>query len=157
MLTAERLHEMVHYDPELGRFTWLKSNSVCIKVGTEAGAKPDHKGYRRIQIDGKRYKAQNLAWLYMTGAWPENEVDHKDRDCGNNRWENLRPATRKQNCENRRPWGSSGIRGVSKEGGKWFARIRHNGVSKRIGTFSCVDDAIAARKAAEDRLFTHHV
>lgn len=156
MLTAERLREMVHYDPETGRFTWLKSNSVCIKVGTEAGARSDHKGYRRIQIDGKRYKVQVLAWLYMTGQWPENEVDHKDRDGGNNRWVNLRPATRKQNCENRRPWGQSGIRGVFKEGNKWAARIRHNGVSRRIGTFETADSAIAARRAAEDQLFTHH-
>ena len=157
MLTIERLKEVVSYAPSTGRFVWLQANSACVKVGDEAGSGRDSKGYRRIQIDGVRYRAHRLAWFYMTGRWPPDEIDHKDLDTSNNRWANLRLATRKQNNENRSGWARSGCKGITSHGRKWRARIRHNGVQTHLGLFPSKDAAVAARREAEQRLFTHAI
>lgn len=159
MLTHARLLEVVCYDPLTGRFTWLISNSVRVRVGSEAGAGRNSRGYRRIQIDKRRYAAHVLAWFYMTGQWPAEEIDHWNRDTGDNRFTNLREATRKQNNENKRQYARStpGTRGVYSEGQKWRASVRHNKRQIHLGSFDAVEDAQAARRAAEDQLFTHHV
>jgi hypothetical protein len=71
-----------------------------MKPGDIAGTtRPD--GRRQISIDNLTYLASRLAWLYMTGRWPKEEIDHIDRDKGNDRWENLREATHQQNQLNR--------------------------------------------------------
>lgn len=93
-LTAERLREVIHYDPVTGIFTWVAS-------GKRAGTAPTKtRLYRRIGIDGGEYLEQVLAVLYMTGRWPADEVDHDNRDKIDNRRVNLREATRGQNQAN---------------------------------------------------------
>jgi len=113
-LTQERLKELLWYVPEVGTFIWLVDRSNKVKARTIAGTVSSG-GYRSIKIDGKQYQAQNLAWLYMTGEWPAGLVDHKDNDCGDNRWENLRLATHQQNMFNRtlNKNNKTGIKGVS--------------------------------------------
>lgn len=158
-LTQEYLKSILRYDPETGVFTWLvKRNSRGGKVRPGAPAGQVNKyGYLVIGIDGERHFAHRLAWLYMTGAWPEDEVDHENRMPGDNRWINLRPATSTQQkintgmrCDN-----SSGIRGVWFDAPrrKWSARI---GVEKRkifLGRFDSIDLAAEARRLAELRYF----
>lgn len=89
----------------------------------------------------------------------KHHVDHKDRDGLNNRRSNLRSATHKQNCENfgLRKDNISGCKGVSwdKQLSKWRARIKHNYKTIHLGVFEDLDDAIAARKKAERKYFTH--
>ena len=90
---VERVKELLHYDPDTGIWTYAKARRR-IRVGNIAGC-PVSEGYRSIQIDGKGYVTHRLAWLYMTGEDPgEMEVDHIDRDRGNNRFSNLRLLTR---------------------------------------------------------------
>jgi hypothetical protein len=74
MLTVTRLREVLHYDPITGIFTWLVSLSN--HVGKVAGSL-DGTGRVRIRVDGREYGAHRLAWLYMTGNWPVNEIDHR--------------------------------------------------------------------------------
>jgi len=156
-LTQKRLKELLHYDPETGVLTWLEDRGGRAKEGTTAGALST--GYRRPMVDGRRYLAQRLIWLYMTGEWPVSQVDHEDRDRSNNRWKNLRPATKKQNGENRglNRNSTSGVRGVSwDERLQGFrARIFHNGESVFLGIHSTIIDAAAARISAERQMFTH--
>lgn len=158
--TAEEARELLDYCPETGIFRW-KVKVMCFAggrlPGDEAGTAKD--GYRQIKIFGRQYRAHHLAWLFMTGEWPPRgvDIDHSSRDRSDNRWANLRLATRSQNnlnVEAPRSDNTSGHRGVHRNRGNgWYARIT---VSKRIIHLGCFDtkqEAIAARKRAE---ITHY-
>lgn len=122
------------------------------RIGTVAGAIKSNAGreqYRVIRIDRVLYRANRLAWLYMTGAWPIHEVDHKDRNSLNDRFDNLREATRSQNGANtnKKKGCSSKYRGVTKHKNKWMAQISKS-ASKRdnkyLGLFENEEDAAKA-------------
>lgn len=155
MITAERLRELLHYDPETGVFTRLSCRCHSELLGQPAGCL-DSKGYIRIRVDGRKYRAHRLAWLYMTGFWPEDDVDHKDVDPSNNRWANLRKATKAQNTRNsRRPANNtSGYKGASWNiaAQKWVGTIGHNGEKIYLGCFDTPEAAHAAYCAAAQRL-----
>ena len=151
-ITADRLRELLHYDPNTGLFTWKVSPSHSVEVGTFAGS-CYRKGYIKIQIGRRRYSAHRLAFLYMKGEWPTDHVDHRDRNTSNNRWSNLRDATNAQNILNRgrQTNNTSGRAGVhwAANMGKWQARVALNGTRVNLGYFDKIEDAIAARLAAE--------
>lgn len=157
MLTAQHLRRFLTYDPATGAFRWRvrlgRGAPGCI-----AGAQ-HHSGYVQIGIHGRLYFAHQLAWLYVKGAWPSRELDHRNRVRHDNRWENLRPATRKQNGENTtlRRDNSSGIKGVYwvQRVGLWTASITHHGTPIYLGHFRSKAAAGEARRAAEKRYFTH--
>ena len=75
MLTANRLRKVLSYAPTTGIFRWKMSPSSRAPVGAIAGAK-NGRGYRQIRIDGRPYSASRLAWLYMTGKWPNSEISY---------------------------------------------------------------------------------
>ncbi len=110
-------------------------------------------------IDGASHDLHRIAWLYVKGEWPVDEIDHKDRDKQNNKWLNLRPATRKQNLENVgvRAHSKSQIKGVyfDPKRKKWCAYIDHEKRRRHLGRFVEAADAQAARVAAEKIFFTH--
>jgi hypothetical protein len=100
MITAERLREVLHYNPETGQWHWLVTLSNRAMAFAEAGS---HRRRRdiTIRVDGTEYKAHRLAWLYMTGEWPPDQIDHKNLCRADNRWDNLRLANNSQNNANR--------------------------------------------------------
>lgn len=159
MLTQKRLKEVLNYCPETGVFTRKIRTSNRVKVGAPAGCTTSQ-GYVAIRVDRRRYKAHRLAWLYVHGVWPNNDIDHDDRDRSNNRIDNLRDVTHKQNHENTglRDDNTSGFRGVSSEPrtSKWVARIMHHGKQVNLGTFPTPESASEAYEAMRDRLYTHH-
>jgi hypothetical protein len=148
----------LRYDPTTGIFVWSKSPARVIKAGTVAG-RLGRDGYIAIQIKGRLYFAHRLAWLYVNGVWPKNQIDHINGNRSDNRIENLREATRKQNGENRRVVSTtrSGKTGVTwnERYGVWYARIMHNKKPIHLGAFKNLDAAIAVRVAAEQSMFTH--
>lgn len=150
-LTAEQLREVLHYDGDTGAFVWLVSLAQKIKVGDRAGTIHSN-GYRKITIKGRRYLAARLAHLYMTGEWPEHLMDHRDGDRSNDRWENLRPATRNQNNANRRRL-KSGLKGAYCWNGRWFSSIEVDGKAIYLGSFPSEFDAHAAYVKAAERCF----
>lgn len=156
MLTQERLKELLHYDPETGVWRWIKIThpSGRTKVGSIAGT-PYTRGYRRIIVDGKKYRSARLAVLYMTGKWPPDGVDHRDGDTSNDRWTNLRCATQSQNGGNmRRPvTNTSGFKGAVLSKGKYTARIRVNQKRISLGVFATAAEAHAAYVAAAQKEF----
>ena len=145
MLTAERLKELLLYDPETRAWIWLIPTSNRVASGAMAGRKGGC-GYWQIGIDGKRYPSARLAFLYMTGKWPSAYIDHVDRDSDNNRWANLREATNSQNMANRPKASSntSGYKGVTwaRRDKKWAAQIMVNGRWIGLGYF--VDPKLAS-------------
>lgn len=92
----------------------------------------------------------------MTGAWPEREVDHRDGDPKNNRWNNLRLATSSQNKMNgvRRSDNTSGYRGVwfEKRRSHWVAEILADGIKRHLGSFPTAEAAAAAYAEAAARI-----
>lgn len=155
MLTVERLHDVLRYDPATGVFTWLISPAQNTRVGSVAGATSG--GYRLIRVDGRRYKAHRLAWFYMTGEWPLSRIDHKDTNRGNNIWTNLRLATNSQNKANmgKRADNKSGYKGVRwyEQTKKWNAQIRCQGKNRNLGYFTDPEKAHAAYCEAAVKLF----
>lgn len=144
-ITQVQLKELLHYDPETGIFTRLRGKGK----GTIAGTL--HHGYIEIRAGGPIYGAHRLAWLYVHGELPENEIDHRDGNRSNNRISNLREATRQDNNINRkRPkHNASGIKGVflEKRYGTWTAQITHNGNQMNLGSFKTKEEAAAVLTA----------
>lgn len=146
MITQEYLKSILHYDQNSGIWTWIN--------GAEAGSLYAD-GYIVIRIDLKRYKAHVLAWLYMENEWPETEgfeVDHKDLNRSNNKWNNLRIGTRSDNLGNhdKNSNNKSGIKNVhwNKQKHKWTVQVCH----KHVGHFDTLEEAgKAAKKAADER------
>jgi HNH endonuclease/AP2 domain len=145
-LTADDLRRVLNYNPNTGEFTWLIARRAS-EVGTRAGCiRAD--GYSQIGIGGSRYLAHRLAWLYMKGVWPSEQIDQIDRNRSNNSWLNLRPATNTQNQGNR--LAVSGIRGVYFDKGcqKWRAQIFIDNHPKHLGVFATANEAREAYNKA---------
>lgn len=147
ILDQSFLKEYFHYDEYTGVFTRIKM-LYGVKIGDVAGCKT-HNGYIEIKINGKSYGAHRLAWLYMTGDWPINHIDHINSNGTDNHWKNLRDVTRTVNLQNqRKPQAhnkTSGLLGVhfEKESGKFKAQIKHEGKKKNLGRYSTAAEAYA--------------
>ena len=156
-LTRKKLKEKLHYDPLTGDFT-RRFSVRGFKIGSIAGS-IDYQGYRTIGINGQEYKAHRLAWFYITGRWPRNEIDHLDHIRDNNRWLNLRSATRLENIRNRSISikNKSGVLGVhwSLKHNKWIARISVSNKRIYLGVFDDIDMAAKARKKADKKYGFH--
>ena len=152
-LTAERLRERVSYDPETGVFRWRARQFGRMKAGDLAGYfRKD--GYLRIKLDRHDYLGHCLAWLYMTGEWPVDEVDHKNRITSDNRWDNLRAATRKQQHRNKGTWARSGLKGAYQaKTGRWAARIKLGGKVRHLGYFDTAEAAHIAYVTQAEKTF----
>lgn len=144
-ITAQRLRDLLAYCPETGVFTNRVTRGARAIVGAVAGSR-GAVGYVEIRVDRVLYYAHRLAWLYMTGEWPSEVIDHRDADRANNRWSNLRSVTRGVNQENRRVaarTNKSGFLGVAvdKRRGGHRATIVVRGKQKHIGSFESAADA----------------
>lgn len=160
MITQQELKQLIHYDPETGDFTW-KVNRGKAAPGKLAGhiCFKNTKQYRIIGVNGRIDRAHRLAWLYMTGSWPTDEIDHINGDGTDNRWVNLRQVDRQENCRNMRihNHNTSGVAGVSwrHQRSSWRAYIMIDNKQKNLGHFTDFFEAVCARKSAENRLGFH--
>lgn len=154
MLSHDDLLSRLHYDPETGIFTY-RGGVFGKNQGQVAGTvRPD--GYVTIIVRRRPYAASRLAWFYVHGRWPQGDIDHKDRNPGNNRLSNLREATRTQNNFNTRVRADSrtGVKGVSlhRASGLYFASIKLNGRVHSLGYHRTIEDAARARRDGEARI-----
>lgn len=156
MITKKYLKSRLNYNSKTGIFTWktvMKHSNR--RIGDIAGTLDNH-GYIKIKIYRTIYPAHRLAFLYMTGFVPEF-VDHKDRNKSNNKWNNLREATRSQNAANKgknkdctnRYKGITHFNNTTKK--KWTAQIKVNEKHIHIGCFKTQKEAARAydKKALE--------
>lgn len=158
-LTQERLKALLHYDPATGIFTWVGSKSRRVKNGSRAD-RPNDKGYRVLKIGERVFYCHRLAWLYTTGAWPTDRVDHINLDKGDCRWANLRAATFAENLRNRGPNknAKSGLKGAYRKhdalrAKPWSSAIHVGGKVIHLGTFSTPEEANAAYREAAVKHF----
>jgi len=151
--TVARLRQLLRYAPTTGRFRWHTPSAHQAK-GWFRGNKSVRQ-YRRLWIDDHHYLAHVIAWALKTGAWPKNEIDHRDGDQSNNRWSNLRAATRQQNPKNRKKNknNTTGISGVSQFNGRFRATIGVDHKVISLGLYDTVESAANARKAAEKKWY----
>lgn len=170
-VTHKYLKNALDYCPETGLFTWMERprdnfsrdqdwkswNTRFSKKIT--GYLHKKSGYMNIKLDYKTHLAHRLAFLLMTGSFPENEVDHINQNKTDNKWNNLRDVTSRQNkmntCMSKR--NKSGFTGVcfNKADKKW--RVSIGGAKKRInlGCFEDLDEAIRVRKEANIKYGYH--
>jgi len=172
-LTAEQARQLIDYDPETGMMTWKprtpdmfepkgkkSASHICAWWNAQFAGKPagcvNSKGYIVLGVYDVLYLAHRVAWLIMTGKWPEDQIDHEDTDRANNRWGNLREATASQNLANRAApsSNSSGFKGVSwhKKTGKWAASIKKMGKTIHLGQFDTPEAAGSAYASATEHL-----
>lgn len=153
ILTASRLRELLHYNPDTGVFTRLVRVANAI-AGVAAGCRRDD-GRVVISIDRKSYLSSRLAWLYVTGSMPSFEIDHKDTNPANDAWDNLRDVTPSVNQQNKRRAArnsTTGLLGVRKHRNKFMARIKIKGRTTYIGIYPTPELAYSAYLEAKRRL-----
>ena len=158
MITQERLKELLIYDLNTGEFTrrvYVRGH----KVGEQVGF--DWNGYRGIKVDGKGYQAHRLAWLYVYGEHPKQQIDHINRDKTDNRITNLRDVSGSQNRENQlSPYKNNklGVQGVSKWKQKYKAQIQVAGVVTYLGLHETIEEAHQAYINAKNKyhIQEHH-
>jgi len=153
-MDQEYLKEILDYNVEIGVFTWKVTKGGNAQIGNIAGGK-SKEGYIKITINNRLYRAHRLAWLYMTGRWPEEQIDHINHIKDDNRFVNLREATSRENQQNAqiRKDNPSGHKGVTwdKQYQKWRAQISIDKKAKFLGHFDDLKNASANyEKAAKE-------
>lgn len=155
-LTQARLKELLSYDPETGVFLHRTPRGRR-KVGDPCGT-PGAAGYTALRVQGRNYRRHRLAWLYVTGSWPEVEIDHRNGDRRDDRFHNLRACTRAENQQNRASArkSASPYLGVSRSPspGRWRAQIKVGGDVRALGTFDTEEEAHQAYLTAKAQLHT---
>jgi hypothetical protein len=159
------VRELLHYDVVTGQFTWLpRSREMFVSnnafrtwnnryTGKIAGTL-SLAGHLRIAIGHTQYRAHRLVWLYVHGEPVPDVIDHIDHDKLNNRFSNLRAATKRQNGANsgKRKNNTTGIKGVGRWKGYYRARIMFDGKDISLGYFKTLEEAAKARFEAASRL-----
>ena len=152
--SLKRIKELVSYEPESGKLFWLQPVARWIRVGEEAGTYCKHAV--DITLDKVTYRAHRIIWFLVTKKDPGNMmIDHIDGNPHNNKFENLRIATSRQNqCNQKiRRDNTSGLKGVSwsEERQKWQTGIQVNGKRVGLGRFNTKEEAYEAYcKAAKE-------
>lgn len=153
-IPVERLRARLSYCPETGLLHW-KERAGGRSAGARAGS-IDREGYIALGFDGHKLRGHRVAWAIHYGTWPDQEIDHVNRNKADNSIRNLRLATDSQNSANRglMRFNSHGSKGVTcLPSGSWQAQIQVNKKNHYLGAFKDKADAIAAYAAAAVRFF----
>ena len=149
----ESVRDYIHYNPETGELTWIKSPNARVKVGDKIKS-IDAYGYLSVSFRSKVWKAHRLAWFLYYDQLPDKDIDHINGDRVDNRISNLRSATRGQNLQNMQVSGKglSNYKGVSRSKTSWTAQITVNNKKLHLGSFKTEEEAaLAYNNEAEKR------
>lgn len=136
MISKDEVLNKLDYKPEDGCFFWKTTGKMSGWI--------DQYGYRLTRINGRLCRDHHLVWLVETGKWPESEIDHKNNDPGDNRFDNLRPANRHQQGANqtlqkRRKGKYKGV--YQMKSGKYYVKIKHRGKQNYLGSYHTEEEA----------------
>jgi len=151
--------ENLKYWPDSGEFEWLVNRKRYPK-GTFLPCIRKREGYRAIKLPGggknNRVAAHRVAFLLMEGRWPI-VIDHLNGDKQDNRWENLREVSTKENAKNMplQKNNTSGTPGVFRVNNKWRGLLRVDGKRIHLGYFDTYEEAAKARTAANEKYGFH--
>lgn len=170
-ITIKQLHQLLECDAQNGILIWKARPRGLFQTdraysmwnsryaGCEALGRRSKGGYKRGSIFDRDMKAHRVIWAMHYGKWPAGDIDHINRDRGDNRIKNLRDVSHHENCKNQsvRSNNSSGAVGVYwyKRDQVWVAYININGKMKHLGRFRCFDAAVRARRSADKRYGFH--
>lgn len=156
-ISVERLRALLDYDPATGIFRWrVRQRKIggFYNPGDIAGFK-ETLGYWCVGLGGKTYKGHRLAWLYVKGEWPAEDIDHINGRRSDNRICNLRLGGKAVNAWNAKMkvTNAVGLKGVRRDGKKFIARIGVRGVRIYLGTFDTAELAHSAYMNAAIKYF----
>lgn len=154
-MDIERIKQLFDYDAQTGHLLWRAKGRGRVKT-RPAGTRLST-GYIGVVVGKRRYLAHRICWVVHFGAWPSDQIDHINGDKADNRICNLREATNAQNGKNARTpiSNTSGVCGVTydKVNRRWRSLIKVNGRQIHLGRWQSFEDAVKARKVAEQRHF----
>ncbi|WPZ30721.1 HNH endonuclease signature motif containing protein [Sulfitobacter sp. OXR-159] len=168
------LRVLLRYEAETGKLYWRERKADLFSgknperaknvwnahhAGQEAFLIRHKHGYLCGTVFKKRLLAHRVIWALVNGEWPADQIDHINGVRSDNRIVNLRSVSRSENMKNqKRPSdNSSGHTGVYwfAQTSRWTAQITKNRKTICLGYFKDLDQAVAARKKAEQELGFH--
>lgn len=157
IITQKELQCILRYEPDSGNFIRLTRTSSKSLKGMIAGCEIN--GYVRIWIKSRSYQAHQLIWLYMTGKWPNEIIDHINHNGLDNRWINLREIKKSENLKNAKLYknNKSGLPGVRWciQKRKWQANIGINNKDIHLGFYKDFFEACCSRKRSDIKFNFH--
>lgn len=169
MIDPAEVTARLSYDAKTGVLTWLarppsmfKTARDCKAWNTLYAGKPaltakHGAGYLHGSLCGVPVLAHRVAWVVAHGEWPD-KIDHINGVRSDNRLRNLRSVTGKENSKNcrRHSRNKSGITGVFlRADGRWMANIAVDCRTVYLGLYLTIEEAAAARQAAQRVLGFH--
>lgn len=138
----KNVKEYIKYEPATGRFFRIKSDCPRNQrsVGQETGLSNGPRGYLLLKYKGKMIRTHRLAWLMVHGEWPDT-IDHINGNIKDNRIENLRNVSNRENCRNHYKHRAGKLVGANKNHGKWQPNIRVKGKLLYLGNFDTEKEA----------------
>lgn len=134
-VSLDDLRSLMVFEESTGFLRWRGYANRMARPGSIAGS-VSNLGYVKIKINRRLYAAHRLVWFYVKGVWPNGELDHINGNRSDNRIENLREATRSENCGNSKHKGNAtGFKGVTKVWGGFIAVIMKEGKKSWLGRF----------------------
>jgi len=166
---AEILRQFLRYEPDTGKLFWLERGREHFtseriwkswngkNAGKEAFTYVDDYGYRKGRVSGLTIRAHIVIWAIVHGTVPSGVIDHINQDRADNRFCNLREVDKRTNHLNmgRNKRNTTGVTGVCLFRKRWQAMITVNYKSIYLGRFDTMEEALAARKAAESKYGFH--
>lgn len=173
-ITSDTVREIFSYSPDTGELRWNKRPRSHFSTegswksfntrfsGRVAGSEHNfncEKFYRFLTFRDRGYLIHRIIWLHSTGDWPAEEIDHIDGNGLNNRIDNLRDVSHRENARNvkkgsRNTSGAVGV-GWMQSKGKYRATIGINRKNISLGHYTDFNDAVDARKKAEIKYGFH--
>lgn len=169
--TPDELRQLLRYEPDTGKLFWrerLPDSVNCARestrvricrnwnarfAGEEVRQSPTIRGHAYVAINCVKLLTHRVIWAIYHAEWPRHEIDHINGNRVDNRLCNLRDIPHQENMKNvaLNRDNKSGHHGIwwDDKRGKYQAFIADKSKRIALGRFNTIEEAVAARGAAE--------